>query len=238
MTDFSKTLIRSSAAGVLFVEPKEKIDKAAGELSKTAKSFLIKIYIQEHWDRRKDIVIKCMEKGILCEDDAIKLVSEIEGQQFTKNLERKSNEFITGHADIITDDTVYDTKVSLEAETFLPKLVEPLDRMYYIQLQCYMWLYDKEKAKLCYCLVSAPDMLIQNERKKLLYNMDVISEESPEYKIAEYELLKNMIFDDIQPKERIISHLVYRDEEIIGKLPEKVTKAREFLAEFQKLHLK
>jgi hypothetical protein len=179
-----------------------------------------------------------MEKGILCEDDAIKLVSEIEGKHFVKNQERKSNKFITGHADIVTDDAVYDTKVSWESETFLPKLLEPLDKMYYIQLQCYMWLYGKEKAKLYYCLVSAPDMLIQNERKRLLYNMDVISEESPEYKLAEYELLKNMIFDDILPQERIISNLVYRDEEIISKLPEKVLKAREFLSQFQILHLK
>lgn len=237
MTDFSKTLIRSSAAGVLFTEPKDKKDKDAGELSKTAKMFLIKIYIQEHWGRRKDIVTKCMGKGILCEDDAIALIGNVEGRKYAKNLKRESNEWITGHADIITDDFVYDTKVSWEAETFLPKLCEPLDKMYYIQLQCYMWLYNKEKAKLCYCLVSAPDMLVQNERKRLLYNMDVVTDESPEYKFAETELLKNMIFNDIQPHERVISHLVYRNEEIIKILPEKVLKAREFLSQFQKLHL-
>lgn len=222
--------------GYLFQEPKDAAAKNAGELSGTAKTYLIKTYIREYWGREKDYTNKKMQKGILGEPELIKLLSLVDGQLYYKNDERAENEWASGHADIVTDDTIIDGKASWEAESFLPKLLEPLDKIYNIQLQTYMWLYDKPKAKLMYGLVNAPDMLIQNELKALLYKMDVISEESPDYKLAAQETLKNMVFDDIPPLERVFSIEIPRDEEIISQMPGKVEKARAFLEKFHKLH--
>ncbi len=234
--DFSKTLIRASSMGVLFMEPKDAVAKRAGELSGTAKTHLIKVYIKEHWGREKDVTTKTMEKGILVEPDLIELLGLIDGKKYVKNELRASNEWASGCADIVEPEEIIDGKASWEAETFLPKILEPLDRMYNIQLQTYMWLYNKPKARLSYGLVSAPAILVQNELKKLLYNMDVVSDESPEYKEAAKEVWKNMVFDDIPPEERVIHLPVARDDELIEQMPGKVTKAREFLQFFSEKH--
>lgn len=242
--DWDKFVCRCSALGALFTEPKLKSEKDAGELSATAKAYLIKVYIEEYWGRRKDISTKQMQKGILCEPELIKLLSEIDGFPYEKNTERKTNEWITGEADIVCDEGIIDGKASWDAETFLPNLLlkmkkeVKIDKDYYCQLQGYMWLYEKKQAKLSYGLVNAPESIINQERYWLLSSMDVATEESPEFKIAEMELVKNMTFDDISPKERIISFDVERDEDLISQVPGKVTKAREFLKEFHKLHTK
>jgi hypothetical protein len=236
--DFSKTLIRASSMGVLFMEPKDAAAKKAGELSGTAKTYLIKTYIREYWKREKDFTNKQMQKGILGEDSLITLLSRVDKKIYSKNEVRESNEWATGHADIVVEDEIIDGKASWDAETFLPKLIEPVDKLYNIQLQTYMWLYDKPKARLSYGLVNTPDMIVQNELKRLLYSMDVISEESFEYKQAAEELMRNMIFDDIPISERVISIEVPRDEEIISQMPYKVEKARQFLQYFHEKHTK
>lgn len=221
--------------GVLFTEPKLKADKDAGELSGTAKSYLIRNYIREFWGREKDITTKQMEKGHLAEDDVINLISFIDNKPYKKNTERKYNEWIEGCADIV-DEIIIDAKASWDAETFIPKLIEPIDKMYFYQIQGYMWLYNRPKGKVSYGLVNCPEMILQNERRKLLYNMDVATELSPEYLEAVTELERNHIFDDISPEQRVISIEFDRDEEVIKQIPAKVKKARQFLAWLEREH--
>ena len=45
--NWNEILIRCSSIGYLMTEPKEKAAKEAGELSKTAKTHLKNVYIQE-----------------------------------------------------------------------------------------------------------------------------------------------------------------------------------------------
>ena len=234
---FENTLIRASAMGVLFTQPQSKEAKDKGELSATAKAFLIKIYVEEYWGRTKDISTVEMQKGTYTECDVRNILSELDGVKYEKNELRGLNEWSSGCADIVTGDEIIDIKSSFSADTFIPKILEPIDKMYNIQLQTYMWLYNKPKARLVYGLVSAPDMIIQNELKRLLYNMDVISDVSPEYIEAAQELTKNMVFDDIPKSERIISLPIARDEEIISQMPQKVTKAREYLNQLHEIHI-
>ena len=63
MTNWDETLIRCSSIGALMTEPKEKAAREAGELSKTAKTHLKSVYIQEKYGRIKDIVTKPMQKA-------------------------------------------------------------------------------------------------------------------------------------------------------------------------------
>lgn len=237
MCDFSKTLIRCSSLGNLFTEPVSKADKEAGVLSKTAKSHLIEVYAGEIWGVERDIITKQMKKGRQAEENGIDLISRVEKRFYVKNDERKVNEFISGHADIVEDDEIIDLKLSWDAFTFLPKLIEPLDKDYFYQLQGYLWLWGKEKARISYALVNTPDNIIEGEKYRLLRSMDVVSEESPEFKEAAQLLESNMKFDHIPMELRIINKIVYRDEETIKKIPEKVERGREFLKEIHRLHL-
>jgi hypothetical protein len=45
-------------------EPQSKAAKDAGELSKTAKSHLLDVYIAEKYGRKRDIQTKQMRKGV------------------------------------------------------------------------------------------------------------------------------------------------------------------------------
>lgn len=234
--NFENTLIRCSSLACLFTEPQSKADKEAGELSKTAKTHLFDVYANQ-FGYYKDIVTKQMKKGIEAEEAGITLLSRVDKVLYNKNNDRKENDYLTGHADIVTDDEIVDIKLSWDIFTFLPKLVEEIDKTYYYQVQGYMWLWEKESATIAYCLVNTPDNIIQGEKYRLLRSMDVISEESPEFLKEAERLERNMNFDQFPPHQRVIKQKVYRDEELIKKIPEKVGKARDFLGGIYYKHL-
>jgi hypothetical protein len=236
---FENTLIRCSSLSCLFTEPQSKEDKAAGKLSKTAKSHLIEVYARALWGVDKDIVTKQMKKGTDAEEDGITLLSLVDKREmYVKNDERKENEWISGHADVVEGDLITDLKLSWDAYTFLPNLTEPLSKVYEYQVQGYMYLWDKPRARVSYCLVDTPEHIIQGELYRLLRSMNVVSEESPEYLEAAEKLVRSMKFSHIPPEHRVIHKFVDRNEEIIKQIPEKVAKAREYLAELHKLHIK
>jgi hypothetical protein len=235
--DLSTTLIRCSSLSCLFTEPKLKVDKEAGNLSQTAKTHLIEVYARELWGVERDIVTRQMQKGIEAESESLVLLSVVEGEFYEKNQIRESNEWVTGHADIVTDDLIIDVKTSWDAFSFLPKLTEEISSNYYYQLQGYMWLYDRPKARISYCLVDTPENIIRGEKYRLLRAMDVVSEEDPVYLAAAAKLESNMKFGHIPPSLRVINHFVDRNDEIIAQIPDKVDKARDFLIDFAGKHL-
>jgi len=241
--NWNEVLIRCSSLGNLMTEPKEKAAKDAGELSKTAKSHLKKVYAKEKYGREQDIITKQMQKGTEVEEESITLLSRVLKKMLYKNDQRLSNNFITGLPDIYDGKSIYeseeitDIKSSYDLFTFLPNIGEPLDRDYYYQLQGYMALSGAKRACIAYCLVDTPEHIIDSEKWKLFKAMDVISEESPEFIKEASKIEKNMRFGDIPKEERILLFPVERDEEAIAKIYEKVVKARIFLAEFEQAHL-
>ena len=74
--NWNNTLIHASSLGKLFTEPVKKEDKEAGNLSATAKTHLIEVYIREKYNRKKDIETRQMTKGKKAEDDSLLLLSE------------------------------------------------------------------------------------------------------------------------------------------------------------------
>lgn len=236
MTNFSKLKIHCSSLGVLFVEPREKVAKDKGELSATAKTHLYKVYIEHHWNRRRQLTTKQLEKGIICEPKAIEMIMVLDDAFYEKNDEVKDNKWIIGCADVV-DEFIQDVKSSYDADTFIPMLLEPLEKNYEIQMQGYMWLWEKQKALVRRCLISAPERILSNEKRSLLYRMDVATDESPEYKLAAAELEYNLTYEDIPLEQKCITHTVERDENIISQIPGKVQKAREFLQYLHEKHL-
>lgn len=241
--DFSKVKFRASSWGNLLSEPVSKADKESGKLSLTCQKELIKIYNREMYGRKKDITTACMEKGILCEDDSIKLFSAVEGVFYIKNQEQLENEWFTGKPDIyqgesiFNADEIHDIKSSFELDTFIPKLIEKPDSGYEAQLNVYFDLCNCSKGSIAYCLVDAPMKVLDGEKRKLLYNMDVISEESPEFKEAALELEKQLTFPDIDYRERVIKIPFYRNDELISKMKAKVPVLRTWLQEFHEKHM-
>src|ERR1700743_400531 len=148
--DWSKIKFRASSWGNLMTEPRKKEDKEAGKLSVTCQKELIKIYNLVKYGRKKDIVIKQMTKGTVCEPESITLFSRVEKKLFIKNQEPLENEWFTGHPDIYVGEDirhateVHDIKSPWELDTFMPVLVDDIDDGYDYQLQVY---YDLTGAK-------------------------------------------------------------------------------------------
>lgn len=238
--DFSKTKFRASSWGNLLTEPRTKSE---GALSVTCQKELIKIYNQVCYGRKKDITTKQMDKGIHAEPESIKLLSMVEGKLYYKNEEPLQNEWFTGHPDLFTGDSILnadeclDIKTSWEIDTFMPKLIEDADKGYIAQLNVYFDLTGAKSGAIAYCLVSAPQNIVESEKKALLWRMDVATEEAPEYKKACQELEKLMIYDDIDYRERVIKIPVQRDDELIQKMKDKVPILRQWLQDFHTKHM-
>ena len=189
---------RASGAGSLMTEPKKKTDT----LSKTTISFLNDWMKEQIYGYSKNISTKQIEKGIEYEDAAIEAVIDWCDLPFVvKNDVRYTDDFFTGEPDLITNDTVIDIKNSWSWETFpLFENEIPTDGYEY-QVQVYMHLTGKQKAKVIYVLLTTPES----------YN-------NPE-----------MQYDHVDPKFRYkVFYFVY-DPEIIEKLKQKVIDCRTYI---------
>jgi hypothetical protein len=241
MTDWNKIKFRASSWGKLMTEPRSKKE---GELSKTCQTELIKIYNWVKYGRKKQVVIRQMIKGIICEPESITLYSRVEKKLFLKNNIQLENEWATGHPDIFDGETIHtateidDIKTSWEMDTFTPKAIEDTDAGYDYQLNCYFDLVPTAKSgNIVYCLVDAPPELIQDELKRLQFDMNIIWDEDPKYLEAAAEIIKNMTFGDIDMEERVIKIPVARDEVKINQMKAKVPALRDWLAWFEKLRM-
>lgn len=242
--EWNNTHIRASSVGYLMTEPVTKADKEAGVLSKTAQKHLLEVYVAEKYGRRKDIQTKQMRKGNEVEDEAIAFLNDyllLPANHLTKNTERFNNDFIAGTPDVINIDNgtvIYDVKSSYDLWTFMGNILDKVDSLYYWQMQSYMWLTGATKAYVTFCLLNTPFGIIEQEKKSLLYKMNVISEESPEYVKEAWKLEFNMTFEDVPANERILFFPIDRNEDDILRIQFKVEKAREFLYQIESLHSK
>ena len=246
MINWNNIKFRASSWGDLLTEPVAKADKEAGKLSATCQKALIKIYNQEVYGRKKDITTKQMDKGIICEPEAIQLYSLLEGTMYYKNEEELENDWFKGHPDISDDDNirkakmVNDIKCSWDLDSFMVKLLEDADKAYVAQLNCYYSLTGAQGGNIVYCLVSAPPQIINQEMESLQYRMAKNTEKIDfleDYEKAAKELRNLMVFDDIDPRERIIKIPVPRNDELIEKMKAKVPIMREWLEKFHKKHM-
>ena len=236
---FDNTLFRSSGVGNIMTNPISKADKDAGNLSEGAKTHLVDIYVSNKYGRNTDITNRYVSKGLMVEDDGITLYSRVKKNIFFKNEKHLSNEFLKGTPDLFTGDninnaeTIIDIKCSWDIFTFFRVHTKDINSIYYWQLQSYMALTGATSAKLAYCLISTPEMLINDEKRKLMYKMGCLSSESPEFLTACDELEKSMVYDDIPLRERLIEFDVLRNDDAINSMYAKVEKARQFLNDLE-----
>ena len=143
--------IRSSALGKIMTNPRKKSET----LSATCKTYIKELVKEDLFGYKSTIDSKYLTKGIDMEDTSIDLYNEVHGTLYLKNTERLSNEFITGECDINAEDKIIDIKSSWSLETFpaSPEDIDTVKTGYEWQLRAYMWLYDKPKAELAYCMV-------------------------------------------------------------------------------------
>ena len=207
--------IRASQVGKIMTSSRSKGDV----LSKTAKSYLEQLAKEELLGVRTDFSSKYTDKGNIAEDDSIRLVESVMDLGFLyKNEEYFTNDYITGTPDVLTSDVLLDVKSSWNVDTF-PMFDKTLEnKLYYYQLQSYMWLTDRKESYLCYCLEDTPKFIIKAEVKKL---------HKPRYSDIKAIILKHKFNADTE-NYRVKSFKIERDEEVIEQIKERIEACRDY----------
>lgn len=223
---FDNYLFRASCIGHIMTGAPGKPDV----MGETCKQYLMQIWIEEMYGRKKEFTNKYVEKGLATEEDGITLYSLCTGDYFVKNKQKFSNDFVCGTPDVITDTEIIDIKSSWSIHTFHETLVKAQNKNYRYQLMTYMALTEKKVARLVYVLVDAPDFLVEREKDYLARNMGLIDRDaSPEYLEACEEIEKSMRFGDIDKKKRYIEYTINYDQSEMDKVYKRVQECRGFL---------
>jgi hypothetical protein len=136
-------------------------------LSAGAKTYLNDIAKEFIYGYNNVVSSKYTTKGTIVEDESIALYNELFGTFYAKNTERKVNAWLTGECDIDTGEEIIDIKSSWSIPTF-PELPEDGHKNdYEWQVRGYMMLWNRERAKVAYCLVDTPDELIGFENPEI-----------------------------------------------------------------------
>ena len=153
---------RCSSLGKLMTEPRSKSE---GPLSVGAKTYIRELAAQEIFGVEFEISSKQIEKGIEVEGDSIDLLNSVRGLSLVKNVERRSNDFITGECDLFDAEAKrgHDIKSSWSIATFPITVADCEDKLYEWQMRGYMALWDAEEWEVNYCLVDTPERLIAFE---------------------------------------------------------------------------
>ncbi len=207
--------IRASQIGKIMTSSRSKGDV----LSKTAKSYLEQLAKEELLGVRTEFSSKYTDKGNIAEDDSIRLVESVMDLGFLyKNEEHYTNDYVTGTPDVLTSDVLLDVKSSWSVDTF-PMFDKTLEnKLYYYQLQSYMWLTGRTESYLCYCLVDTPKFIIKAEVKKLY---------KPTYSQIKAIILKHRFNEDTE-KYRVKSFKVELDLEVIEEIKNRIDVCRTY----------
>lgn len=192
---------RASSLAEIMTEPKSKNEV----LSVGAKTAIEKLAKEMVYGYDEQVSSKYMEKGILVEDASIQLYNEVFFTGHEKNAERRSNDWITGEADIVTPTRIIDIKSSWSLATFPATSARGEDKTYEWQGRAYMWLWDVDQFEIAYCLVNTPAELIGYEQEELHY------------------------VDHINPELRVTRVHYTRDKELEEKIKQRVEDANLYL---------
>lgn len=148
-------IFRCSSLAKLMTNPRNKSES----LSETAKSYIKQLAKENFYGYTSKIETKQMRKGTEYEMESIGLVNSVWfGSNFVKNQLRETQGYLSGHPDIITDDSIIDIKTSWSLETF-PALPEDADS-YEWQVRGYMHLFNKPRAFVIFCMIDTDDELL------------------------------------------------------------------------------
>jgi hypothetical protein len=191
--------IRASASGKIMTNARAKSEL----ISETTKSYVKEYLISQIYGIKKQINNKYLSKGIWLEDEAIdKAIEWLDIPFALKNEKYFEDDFFCGTPDLILENEVLDIKCSWDAFTFPLFENEIPTKDYYYQLQVYMHLTGKRKARLVYVLLNTPEELVYEEKH---------------------------LYDNMDKKYRIKTYEIEYSEDVIADLKERVTNIRNYI---------
>jgi hypothetical protein len=212
-------------------------------LSAATKQMMVKMYCKFLYE--KSTISKGADasfsilKGVNAENEAIKLLSSIDGVNYVKNETKFSNRYIKGYPDIVDYNVkkVIEIKISTDIVSFVNNHDSSLDKKYYYQMQGYLELTKIDYGEIVYCLVDAPQELIDYEIRKLKSKLYLRGYSDEMAAPLVERLYNNMVFDSVPYKRRIIRYKVHRNSDDIKSIYEKVKKCKTWISKLNKKHI-
>ena len=161
------------------------------ELPTGAKSHLDEVFRDVFWGRKRDLQNKYLTKGLTEEESGLGLLSLIDDKFYIKNKDKFENDFIIGTPDSVGD-IVIDIKCNWDLDSFDKA---EMTTLYEWQIKFYLWLTNKTKGQLVYCLVNNPAHQIQEAKKTLWFKSGCPDDDNEKWVEARKQLEKNMVFD-------------------------------------------
>lgn len=196
----------------------------------TAMSYIRDCWLRNVYGYDEPIVTNEMLKGILCEDEAIGVLTrQIAGGFRVKNDEQFEDKDFTGEPDVLLgDDWVEDIKCSWTLRTFVE--TQRADPLYYTQGQVYLALTGRRFFRLAHVLVDTPFEIVEEERKRFYFRFNC-DEDNPYYKkaIAQVNAMHNAS-RKVPESQRIKVFEFTRSDNHIATLRERVQLARRIYA--------
>lgn len=183
-------------------------------------------------------------KGLKKEKSAADLISEAYGIDLYRDKRKIKNDYLIGAIDIMDAATIVDSrrvheiKNSCDLGSFLRTMNKPLPKRDYLQMQGYLSLFGKDAGEIHYCLTEYTEETIQEQKDILMAEMcpdGIITEKFEQYW---YFVESKLRYSGIQAKERVFTHLVHRDDDVIKNIHQRVEDARCWLSDYAKFHEK
>lgn len=186
---------------------------APPQLSEGGKSYVKEVWLWHEKGFRQQINTKYLKKGIQAEQDAINLISYVDGRMYNKNTKRIVKGNFTGECDVDEKDAVHDTKCVWNPMLFMNA---KLDSLYEWQGRGYMYLYNRPTFKLRYCLVDCPPEVFQDEFRAFCWNHGILDPDREEYKPLIDQFEANMLYENsgrYSREERVKTYEIERCKE-------------------------
>jgi hypothetical protein len=194
-------------------------------LPETCKNYLETWAKEQLYNRRKDFYSKYCDKGTTCEPASIEFLSEQLGWGFVlKNEQQFENDFMTGEPDVVLPTAIKEIKNSWDCFTFPLFDTEP-DKAHVWQVQGYMALTGATEAQICYVLMDMPEHLIQRQVNFEAHKLGLMELDAE----TEAEIREQYLYSKLAPELRIKAFTIYRSEEAIAAIEQRVKECREYL---------
>ena len=128
---------------------------------------------------------------------------------------------------------IIDIKSSYDIFTFFRNISKGVIDQYYWQMQCYMALSGAQSSTLAFVLTDTPEVILNDEKRRLMWKMGVATEENTDFQQACAEIDTLLTYSDIPLTDRVLEFEVKRDNADIQRLYDRVKKARQFLNELE-----
>lgn len=214
--------IRCSAIGQIMTNSRSKSES----LSQTTKTYCQTWLKEQLYKTKKEFSSKQTEKGNIMEDESIDFISDQLGYgMLLKNETFYDDEFMKGTPDLVLANEIIDVKNSWDCFTFPIFENDVPNKSYWWQLQGYMSLTGRDKAKLIYVLSNTPDNLI--EREAYYWSKNNGYEELDNDVFLKFH--ERMTYDDIPDNLKIKVFEIERDNSAIEKINSRVLECREYI---------